>query len=204
MEEKSNEIKKLKAGGELQEQVIIKKVTEPEAFQVYLEMGVERSIPKLQQLFSGRSVSLRTLWEWSRRNNWVVRADEWDRLRHEEIYKLALKNAIKVKSDVLDICRAVIGTFVMELKGEKFEITTQEINKDGKVKTKKKEYLRRFHPLFEDVKIAYDIIKQELGEGLSEWESKKSINLLQVIQQIYFEADKLRKQKEEDARNQSW
>ena len=47
-----------------------------EAFQAYWEMGAERSIEELQRVLARRyrrPPSLRTLYEWSRRNHWQTR-----------------------------------------------------------------------------------------------------------------------------------
>lgn len=164
---------------------IVLKVTEPEAFQLYLEMGVERSLSKLRDLLGNRSVASRTMEEWSRLNKWVIKSDEFDKKQHDEIFKQALKKSVRSKSDILMICQAVLGQFAVDLKGE--QIIIKRKDKDGKEMEEIK--INRYHPSMTDVEKAYRIIKEEIGEGLPEFSALKEINLTAVFQQIFKNAE---------------
>ena len=70
----------------------------------YLRMGAGRSLAKLQQTYVNTSSetkpptsSLRWMQEWSRKFDWVKRADEWDAQEEERKtleYNLAMKNGL--------------------------------------------------------------------------------------------------------------
>jgi len=70
----------------------------------YLRMGVGRSIAKLHQCYIDPSyknepptTSFRWMGEWSRKFDWVKRAEEWDaqeEQRKTEAYNLAMKNGL--------------------------------------------------------------------------------------------------------------
>lgn len=163
---------------------IQKKVTEPEAFQMYLEMGYDRSQRKLYDLllqnFGDNVVSLRTIEEWSVKYNWVEKADELDKKIHDETMALALKKAMRSKADILTLCQALFGRFATRLKGD--EITITKRKRDGTIEERK--ILDAYRPNMSDIEKAYRIIKEEIGEGLPDWTGKKEINLTQVFQQI--------------------
>lgn len=160
---------------------LVIKITEPEAFQLYLEMGVGRSHIKLQEILGERSVALRTIGEWSSKYNWVDRADQYDRSRHDEIMKIALKKAVKSKVDILTICQSVLGGFSRELIGE--EVIIKKTDRAGN--TTEKVVMNRYHPDMADVERAYKIIKEEIGEGLPDFGELKEINLTAIFQQIF-------------------
>ena len=169
-----------------EETAIIKKIIEPDAFQLYLQMGVERSHTRLQELLGDRSVALRTIAEWSSKYNWVAKADEYDKKEHDFRMKLALKQAMKSKVNMLAICQSVLGRFSQELIGEKIVIERQD--KWGGIT--KRTVLKRYHPDMGDAEKAYNIIKRELGEGLPDWGAVKELNLTQIFQQIINNAEK--------------
>jgi len=160
---------------------IVQKVTEPEAFQTYLEMGVDRSIEKVQEVFRERSVSLRWLYEWSSRNHWVEKADNHDKEVHDALMRVALKKVVRSKIDILTICQAVFGQFAVELKGE--EIIIKRKDKDGnEIKEVK---IRRYHPDMSDVERAYRIIKEEIGEGLPDFSQLREVNFIKNEFNLY-------------------
>lgn len=167
-----------------QSTAVIQKVTEPEAFEIYLSMGVERSLAKVWELLGARSVALRTLEDWSSKNNWVIRCDEYDKKMHDEIMKIVLKKAVRSKADVVEICRAVLARFSQRLLGEEIAVAT----KSGIQKV-----MERYNPDMADAERAYNIIKREIGEGLPEWGDIKEINLTQIFQQIIAKSQNDRK-----------
>jgi hypothetical protein len=160
-----------------EETAIANKVTEMEAFEVYLSMGVERSQKKLWELLGERSVALRTIESWSAKNGWVEKADEYDKRMYEETMKLVLKRAMRTKADAVEICRAVMSRFSKLLLGENKIVG---YDKSGTPLT----ILKQYDPTMADMERAYRIVKQELGEGLPDWEGVKEINLTQIFQQI--------------------
>ncbi len=142
------------------------KPTEMLGLKVYLNLGEDRTIRRVndifQQRFSKDSVTLRTLFNWSIKNNWVDRADKFDQEQYEALMKLELKRAMKSKINMVTICRALLLRFGMRLKGE-----------------------GDYKPNMKDAELAYKIMKQELGEGLPEWDKVREINLTAIFQQIF-------------------
>lgn len=166
---------------EQEKTAIVQKITETEAFRMYLELGMERSVQKVMESAGERRVSLTTGYEWSKKNNWVEKAEEFDKAHHDEIMKLALKKAVRSKSEILAICQSVLGQFAKELAGEK--IILRKTDKQGNVTEEIK--MNKYHPNMADVEKAYKIIKQEIGEGLPEWNEAKTLNLTAIFQQIF-------------------
>lgn len=158
-----------------EETTLVRKATEPEAFELYLSMGVERSQDKLWRALGNSAPSLRTLQVWSSKYNWMTKVDEYDKKIHEEIMRIALKKAIRSKADVIEICRAVLARFSQRLLGEEREIYTV---------AGIKKVMEKYNPDMADAERAYKIIKQEIGEGLPDWTGVKEINLTQIFQQI--------------------
>jgi hypothetical protein len=159
----------------------INKITEPEVFKMYLELGMERSLVKLSKLLNTSDVKYFQLVYWSRTNKWVLKAEEYDKKLHEQAMQLALKNALKSKIDILRICQKVFNRFEQVLEGDKLVLTKRK--KDGTVEEEIK--INRYSPNMFDVERAYNIVKTELGEGLPEWEKVKEINLTAIFQQIF-------------------
>jgi len=172
-----------------------KKINELEAYQLYLDMGVDRSLEKLVQTYSSTipSINISNLKYWCRVKGWVSKADDFDKREHDEVFKIALKKSVKSKVNILTLCQTVLSRFGQELVGEKVIIKRKDVNGNDIEEIR----MNRYHPDMSDVERAYKIIKQELGEGLSEWDNTKEINLTAVFQQIFKNAETEEREKAE-------
>ena len=157
-------------------------ITETDAFKLYLEMGIERSLAKLNQSVSNSypALTLNKLKQWSKTYGWVEKADQYDRDAHEQAMKVALKQAMVTKIDMLTICRTTLLNYAKDLKGN--EVIIRKTDKKGNVTEEIK--VNKYHPSTHDAVEVYRVIKEELGEGLPDFQAVKEINLTQVIQYI--------------------
>ena len=155
---------------------VVKKVDINTAFGMYLALGPDRSLRKLIEKWKQdkniTGTALSTLARWSKDNNWVEKADKFDKEEHEQLMKLTLKKGLKSKINMINICRALLIKF-----GENIKTGGDYV------------------PTMKDAEMAYKILKIELGEGLPDWEKVKVINLTAIFQQIFKnESDKTTKQ----------
>lgn len=89
-----------------------------DAFVVYRDMGVSRTVEKVQASLNKTSGYLRQLYEWSRVYDWTDRAAAWDDHIEAEARKLVERDAIRRKADMLKR-HAEIGRF-MQSKGVEY------------------------------------------------------------------------------------
>lgn len=82
------------------------------AFLAYFDLGGERSLDKLHQIFTEQApktaITLRTLKEWSRKFRWVDKVEVMDIEAADKAEKMAVKKATMKKSQILSFTKNVM------------------------------------------------------------------------------------------------
>jgi hypothetical protein len=76
-----------------------------EAFAVYRDSGVDRSIPKVAQKLTKSNGLMK---RWSAEHRWVNRAEEWDIEQDRILAKVLERDRVKMRKLHADIARAVL------------------------------------------------------------------------------------------------